>query len=220
MPAHGWVRPFDVSSNPRFTSAVFDPGAHDVSGFDSGEPELDAWLRHHAAAAARARVARTFVWTTEQGGDGGAADGGKAAGTPEVGAHRPPEVADNADTTATTATRVVAYYALSAHAVVRGDAPRRIARGVPDPVPAALIAKLALDHSLHGQRLGDVLLVDALERIIRASASGPAVRAIVVDAATDAGRALYGRFGFVPVPGRADRMIVRAATIAAGLGLG
>ena len=91
---------------------------------------------------------------------------------------------------------------------------------MPDPVPAALIAKLALDHSLHGQRLGDVLLADALERIIRASASGPALRAIVVDAATDAGRALYGRFGFVPVPGRADRMIVRAATIAAGLGLG
>ncbi len=112
---------------------------------------------------------------------------------------------------------VVGYYALSAHAVNRVDAPSRIGRGVPDPVPAALIAKLALDVSLHGQRLGDLLLVDALTRVIDASASGPAVRAIVVDAATDRGRALYVRFGFVAAPGRSDRMVVRAETIANGL---
>ena len=177
----------DVTGSPRFTSTALDPAVHDVSVFRSGEPDLDDWLRDHAAAAARARIARTFVWT--------AADSGDAA-------------------------RVVAYYSLNAHAVLRGDAPNRIARGVPDPVPAALIGKLALDRGLHGERLGDVLLADALERIIIASASGPAVRAIVVDAATDKGRALYARFGFVPAPGRAERMIVRAETIARGLGLG
>jgi predicted N-acetyltransferase YhbS len=106
---------------------------------------------------------------------------------------------------------------LSAHAVPRADAPSRIGRGVPDPVPAALLAKLPLDRSLHGQRLGDLLLVDALTRVIEASESGPAVRAIVVDAATDRGRALYARFGFVLAPGRDDRMIVRAETIASAL---
>jgi len=84
-------------------------------------------------------------------------------------------------------------------------------------VPAALVGKLALDRSLHGQRLGEVLLADALIRVIEASQSGPAVRAIVVDAATDRGRALYTRFGFVAAPGRDDRMIVRAETIAEGL---
>jgi GNAT superfamily N-acetyltransferase len=113
--------------------------------------------------------------------------------------------------------RVVAYYALSAHAVPRTEAPSRISRGVPDPVPAALLAKLALDRSLHGQGLGDLLLADALDRIITASDAGPAVRAIVVDASTDRGRALYARFGFATAPGRDDRMIVRAETIAHGL---
>ncbi|MEZ5118137.1 MAG: GNAT family N-acetyltransferase [Candidatus Nanopelagicales bacterium] len=171
-----------MTDRPRFTSAVLDLAVHDVSAFESGEPDLDTWLRDHAGPAARARVAQTFVWT----GSGSA--------------------------------RVVAFYALSAHGVPRGEAPNRIARGVPDPVPAALIAKLALDRSLRGRRLGDVLLADALERIITASESGPAVRAIVVDAATDGGRALYARFGFVPVPGRADRLIVRAETVARGLG--
>jgi GNAT superfamily N-acetyltransferase len=112
---------------------------------------------------------------------------------------------------------VVAYYSLSAHAVPRDEAPSRIGRGVPDPAPAARLAKLALDRSLHGRRLGDVLLVDALARVVEASESGPAVRAIVVDAATDRGRALYARFGFVAAGGRDDRMIVRAESIAKGL---
>lgn len=178
-----------MRDSPRFISTTLNSDVHDFSGFDSAEAGLDAWLRDHAVAAARARVARTFVWVE-------ATDAGD---TPVRG-------------------RVVAYYALAAHAVARRDAPSRIARGVPDPVPAALIAKLALDRSLHGQRLGDVLLADALERIVRASDSGLAVRAIVVDAATDSGRALYSRFGFTPAPGRADRMIVRTATVASALG--
>ena len=164
-----------------YTSSALDAGSHDVSGFASGEQELDSWLRDHAYIASRARVARTFVWTTGN------------------------------------ESRVVAYYTLSAHAVPRSLAPPRIGRGVPDPVPAALIAKLALHKSLRGKRLGDVLLVDALERIIAAGDEGPAVRAIVVDAATTAGRALYERFGFVPAPGHPSRMIVRAETIARGL---
>ena len=184
-----------MRDSPRFVSTTLNPDVHDVSGFDSGEPGLDAWLRDHAVAAVRARVARTFVWV-----DASTVGDASAVGDASVRG------------------RVVAYYALAAHAVARRDAPSRIARGVPDPVPAALIAKLALDRSLHGQRLGDVLLADALERIVSASDSGLAVRAIVVDAATESGRALYSRFGFVPVPGRAGRMIVRAETIASVLG--
>lgn len=170
-----------MTGSPAFASTILDPDLHDTSGFDSGEPDLDLWLPDHAAAAARARVAQTFVWV---------ADGGR---------------------------EVVAYYSLSAHAVPRREAPSRVSRGVPDPVPAALLGKLALDRSLHGQRLGDVLLADALTRVIDASESGPAVRAIVVDAATGRGRALYSRFGFVAAPGHEHRMIVRAETIADGL---
>jgi GNAT superfamily N-acetyltransferase len=174
-------RPFAGDGRAPYRSGAFDPVAHDLSQFKSGEADLDAWLGDHAVAAARARVAQTFDWAES----------------------------DSA--------RVLAYYAISAHAVPRVEAPSRIARGVPNLVLAALLVKLALDRSLHGQRLGDVLLADALDRIITASESGPAVRAIVVDAATDRGRALYSRFGFVPAPGRTDRMIVRAETIARGL---
>lgn len=165
-----------------YRSRRFDPEHHVVASFDSGEPDLDAWLRDSAAAAARARVAQSFVWTADGGDD------------------------------------VLAYYAISAHAIPRAEAPSRIGRGVPDPVPAALLGKLALDRQLHGRGLGSKLLLDALERIIAASDAGPAARAIVVDAATVAGRALYAKYGFVAVPGHATRMIIRAETVARALG--
>ncbi len=112
---------------------------------------------------------------------------------------------------------VVAYYALSAHAIPRTEAPSRIGRGVPDPVPAALIGKLALDQRLHGQGLGEVVLIDALQRIIDAGNQGPTVRAIVVDAATDARRRLYAKLGFVEAPNRPDRMLIRTETVVKAL---
>jgi GNAT superfamily N-acetyltransferase len=113
--------------------------------------------------------------------------------------------------------QVQAYYAISAHALPRAEAPARIGRGVPDPVPAALIGKLALDRRHRGRGLGRWLLLDALERIIAASESGPAVRAIVVDAATKEGRSLYASLGFVDAPGHPTRMLIRAETVARAL---
>jgi GNAT superfamily N-acetyltransferase len=45
-----------------FRSEPLEPVQHQLSAFDSGEPELDSWLRDHAVGAAARRVARTFVW--------------------------------------------------------------------------------------------------------------------------------------------------------------
>jgi GNAT superfamily N-acetyltransferase len=50
-----------------YRSQRYDPIRHDASAFDSGEPELDEWLRRHAAGADARRTARTFVWLP--GGD-------------------------------------------------------------------------------------------------------------------------------------------------------
>jgi GNAT superfamily N-acetyltransferase len=49
-----------------YRSEALDPGRHDLSAFDSGEPELDRWLREHAAGAEARRVARTFVWVADE----------------------------------------------------------------------------------------------------------------------------------------------------------
>jgi ribosomal protein S18 acetylase RimI-like enzyme len=104
---------------------------------------------------------------------------------------------------------VVAYYAICAHSLSRSAAPSRIGRGVADPIPAALIAKLALSTKLQGQGLGGDLLRDALERIIRASLAGPAVRAIVVDPIDNHAAAFYRRYGFTDAPTTPPRLLMR-----------
>ncbi|GAC1610690.1 MAG: GNAT family N-acetyltransferase [Mycobacteriales bacterium] len=45
-----------------FRSEPLDDARHELTAFNSGEPDLDDWLREHAAGAAARRVARTFVW--------------------------------------------------------------------------------------------------------------------------------------------------------------
>ncbi len=48
-------------------SEALDPQRHITARFDSGEPDLDTWLREHAAGAEARRVARTFVWCEHDG---------------------------------------------------------------------------------------------------------------------------------------------------------
>ena len=45
-----------------YRSEPLDDARHQLTKFNSGEADLDVWLREHAAAAAARRVARTFVW--------------------------------------------------------------------------------------------------------------------------------------------------------------
>ena len=63
------------------------------------------------------------------------------------------------------------------------------------PIPIALLARLAVDHSHQSQGLGAALLRDALVRVQVASAE-VAVRAVVVHAIDEHAVAFYQRFGF------------------------
>lgn len=91
--------------------------------------------------------------------------------------------------------RVVAYYALAMSAVARIVAPARLGRGMPDPVPVVLLARLALARSRQGEGAGGRLLADALRRCARGGEEIGA-RAVVVDAIDDAAAAFYRHFGF------------------------
>ncbi len=112
--------------------------------------------------------------------------------------------------------RVVAYFSLAAHLVVRADLPRRVGRGSPDAIPAVLLARLALDRSLHGRGLGGELLWDALSRAV-AAAEIAAARVVVVDAIDSSAAAFYEHHGFVGVPDNANRLVQKISYIAAAL---
>lgn len=56
--------------------------------------------------------------------------------------------------------RVVGYYSLTGHRLVRDDLPRSVGRGRPAEIPAVLIARLALDRSYQGAGNGGALLAE------------------------------------------------------------
>ncbi len=110
---------------------------------------------------------------------------------------------------------VVAYYSLVAHKVARERVPGRIGRGGPVEIPAVLIAKLALSSSLQGRGLGKVLVVDALDRVLAATAV-VAARVVVVDALSDEVAGFSEHLGFSRIPG--SRLLVqKVSDIAAAL---
>jgi ribosomal protein S18 acetylase RimI-like enzyme len=113
---------------------------------------------------------------------------------------------------------IVGFYSLSMFTLTVDDLPPDLARKLPryDALPAALIGRLARHARARGQGLGELLLADAIARVLVAAESVAAV-AIVVDAKDDAAIAFYRTFGFVQFPATPNRLFLLADTAAAAL---
>lgn len=92
---------------------------------------------------------------------------------------------------------VVGFYSLSSFKLDFDDLPEELARKLPrhDGVPAALIGRLARDNRVRGKGIGELLVADAVRRILSAAQS-LAVFAIMVDAKDARSAAFYEGFGF------------------------
>ncbi len=110
--------------------------------------------------------------------------------------------------------RVVGYYAICPTVVVRDDMPKSLQRGMLRAAPAWLLAKLALDKSLRGDKdhqWGAQLLREALEKIV-ASVDLGGGQIIVVDADNPGLIAWYSRQGFKSTGGQDLRLYMKVAT--------
>ena len=94
---------------------------------------------------------------------------------------------------------VAGYYTLVATVIEHAGATPAARRGLARhfPSPAALITRLAVDRPCQGRGLGRSLLLDALQRVLRA-ADEVAIRAVLVHAKTPAAASFYARYGFEP----------------------
>ena len=113
---------------------------------------------------------------------------------------------------------VVGFYSLSSFTLGFDDLPEEIARKLAkyDMIPAALIGRLARDARMRGKGVGELLLADAVRRILGASQS-LAVFAIVVDAKDERAAAFYEGFGFRRFPLHPSRLFLLASLAAAAL---
>jgi len=96
---------------------------------------------------------------------------------------------------------VVGYYALAAAQVVPQDATARALKGQPQarPVPAILLARLAVDREHQGAGLGRSLLQDVLLRCVEA-ADAIGARVLLVHAKHEAAKRWYMQFDFEESP--------------------
>ena len=97
---------------------------------------------------------------------------------------------------------VAGYYTLTASQVLHESASERLRKGsARHPVPVALLARLAVDKTAQGRRLGQSLLLDAIRRVLYVS-EFIGVRALLVHAKHERVAEFYRKHaGFEPLPG-------------------
>ncbi|MGD9109079.1 MAG: GNAT family N-acetyltransferase [Gammaproteobacteria bacterium] len=110
---------------------------------------------------------------------------------------------------------VLGYYTLSATSILLTDLPEKTIKKLPryPTIPATLLGRLAVDNKYQGNRLGELLLVDALKRSLDISNS-IASFSLVVNAKTESAIKFYQRYGFIQFPDHKTRLFLPMATIA------
>lgn len=108
---------------------------------------------------------------------------------------------------------ILGFYSLSAFTLALESLPDDLARKLPryDAIPASLIGRLARSERMRGQGIGELLLADAIKRILAVGES-MAVFAIVVDAKNELAARFYRSFGFLPFPDSPGRLFLPTST--------
>ena len=110
---------------------------------------------------------------------------------------------------------IVGFYSLSMFTLALDSLPDELARKLPryDVIPVALVGRLARHVRAKGSGVGDLLLADAVWRVL-AAAESVAAYALVVDAKDDAGWSFYESHGLIALPSRPSRLFLLAETAA------
>jgi GNAT superfamily N-acetyltransferase len=91
--------------------------------------------------------------------------------------------------------RVAGYYALASGAIGTAGASGRFRRNMPEPIPVAVLARLAVDQSRQNQGVGRALFQDSALRVLNAAES-LGIRGMVVHAISEEACAFYLKLGF------------------------
>lgn len=109
--------------------------------------------------------------------------------------------------------RVAGYYTLSALSIELAGIPEPLRKRFPKYplVPVTLLGRLARSLDFKGQDLGEMLLMNALDRALRA-AENVGSHAVVVDPLSETASRFYETYGFVALTG-GSRLYLPMATI-------
>lgn len=111
---------------------------------------------------------------------------------------------------------VAGYYTLSSNSIPLAELPEELAKKLPKSykdIPTALLGRLAVSEAYKGKRLGELLLLDALNRCADLSDSIGTL-AVVVDPIDEKAISFYEAYGFINLPD-SERMFIPIKTIKA-----
>ena len=109
---------------------------------------------------------------------------------------------------------VVGYYTLSSNSIERTTFPANMIARLPPSygdLPTILMGRLAVDNKIKGQRLGEYLLINALNKCVEVSQTIGAL-AVVVDPIDERAEEFYSGYGFIYLPG-SKKMFIPIKTI-------
>lgn len=90
---------------------------------------------------------------------------------------------------------ILSFYTLSSSSVSFENVPENLPRY---PVPVAHLGRLAVDKKAKGNGLGEILLIDALRRVLRI-ADELGIYAVEVFALNGNAKSFYLKYGFLPL---------------------
>jgi GNAT superfamily N-acetyltransferase len=108
--------------------------------------------------------------------------------------------------------RILGFYALTVCEVMADELPEDLARKLPPRVPGIRLGRLAVDRSVQGQGLGELLLMDAIKRA-QLVLEHVGVNALFVDAKDTRAAAFYRKYGFRPLPGTPLTLVLALASV-------
>lgn len=106
--------------------------------------------------------------------------------------------------------RILGFYALTACEVLTEELPPDLAKKLPRKIPGIRLGRLAVDRSMQGQGLGELLLADAIQRAGRVL-EHLGVHALFVDAKDEQAAAFYRKYSFRPLPSDPLRLVLPLA---------
>jgi len=111
---------------------------------------------------------------------------------------------------------VKGYYTLSSASIQQAVLPESIVKKLPPSykdLPVTLLGRLAIDNIYKGQKLGELLLLDALKRSYDSSLSNIGSMAVITDPIDEDAVRFYNKYGFIQLPG-SEKMFIPMETIA------
>ncbi len=111
---------------------------------------------------------------------------------------------------------VKGYYTLSSSSIQRNSLPESIVKKLPpsyNNLPVTLLGRLAIDEKYMGNKLGSLLLIDALKRGYENSQTTIGSLAVIVSPINDNAKQFYEKYGFIFLP-NSGKMFLPMDTIA------